>query len=511
MFVLCAAFIMPFMPDDSFISFRYAEHLADGHGLTFNVDEPPVEAYSNFLWIVVCAALHKVGLPLPAVTPYAGIALSLASLYVLWTMCRRRAPLWQQQLVPLLLLATCGPFVIYAVSGMEAALFAFLLLLVVKFGEDVAASGGWRPLAALTACGFLASLARPEGVVVFPVVLAVVAWDARREPWFRRGMRAMAVAAAIFGAATIVYHAWRVSYFNEWLPTPFLSKGAEGEGLVSGWHKNFLRYFVNWAYLSPPQGYVFLALFAIAVAGLRASAARASGDRLALAVALVLAAIYLNFVDWMPGMRYHAPIAGILLIPARHLHRVLPAAAWESAASRRRLAAVAAMVLVGSSINLSHLKSATDKMGESSRLCYVPLGEWARANLPADALLAMGDVGIVPYYSRLRTLDIHAQSLTDAYIAKQSFSADYVLAKRPDMVALSVRGVYSARTGPLHWALYKSEEFRSAYAFVGTVRNQWYEDRAYWVFVRNDHPLSDEQVRALPKGIGGQARSRLDP
>lgn len=515
-FVVCAAYVMPFMPDDSFISFRYAEHLADGHGLAFNIGEHPVEAYSNLLWIVLCAGLYKVGLSLPQVTPYVGILLGLGCLGVFWTLCRRRAPLWTQQILPLLAFASCGPFVVYAVSGMEAALFAFLLLLVVKYSEDFLDAPGWRPLAALTTAGFLAALTRPEGVVVLPAALALVAWESRRQEAFRRGLRSLAIAAAAFGVATVVYHAWRVSYFGEWLPTPFLSKGAEGQSLVSGWTKNFHRYFINWAYFAPPQGYLFAAMFGLAIAGVRAAraaGARASGDRIALALALLLFAVYVNFVDWMPGMRYHAPLAGILVVPMSQLHRLLPAAAWESASAARlrRFAALALVLLLAAGVNLSHLRHVTAKMTESARLCYVPLGEWLRTTMPAGALLAMGDVGMVPYYSGLRTLDIHPESLTDTYIAQRSFSADYVMTKRPDVIALSVRGVYSARMDPLHWELYKSEAFRIEYAFVGTVRNQWFEDRAYWIFVRNGLAVSEAQLRALPEGIGKQRRTRFDP
>ena len=34
--------------DDSFISYRYAANLADGHGITWNVGEKPVEGYTHF-------------------------------------------------------------------------------------------------------------------------------------------------------------------------------------------------------------------------------------------------------------------------------------------------------------------------------------------------------------------------------------------------------------------------------------------------------------------------------
>ena len=39
-----------FVCDDAFILFRYSRHLAEGHGLTFNVGDPaPVEGFSEFL------------------------------------------------------------------------------------------------------------------------------------------------------------------------------------------------------------------------------------------------------------------------------------------------------------------------------------------------------------------------------------------------------------------------------------------------------------------------------
>jgi arabinofuranosyltransferase len=510
-FVVCAVYAMPFMPDDSFISFRYAEHLAQGHGLTFNVGERPVEAYSNFLWIVLCAGMHKAGLGLPKATPYAGILLGWLSLCVLWTLCRRRAPLWTQQLPPLLAFATFGPFVLYAVSGMETALFALLLLLVVRYSEDLLRAPAGRRFVLLGVAGFLASLARPEGILALPVALIVVAWELRRAGRLRSAMRSLALVAGAFLVACAIYHAWRVVYFGDWLPTPFLSKGVEGTGLVTGWRMNLSSYFVNWTYYYPPQGWAFLALFVLALAGNRAAAA--AGNRIALALALVFAAVYANFVDWMPGMRYHVAILGLLFLPVASLHVLVPEAWWRSAttAHARRFAALLVVVLLVGFSGLSHLKMVTQKMEESAALCNRPLAGWLRDTLPRGALLAMADVGMVPYYSGLRTLDIHPRSLTDSYIAKRAFTADYVLARRPDVICLSVRGVYTARMDPLYWSLYKNEGFRLEYGFVGTVRDQWYQDRAYWVFVRKDLRVQVDRLRRIPAGIGKQRKTGFDP
>src|SRR5262245_36974515 len=41
--------------DDALISYRYAQHLAAGQGLVWNVGDAPVEGYTNFLFVVLIA------------------------------------------------------------------------------------------------------------------------------------------------------------------------------------------------------------------------------------------------------------------------------------------------------------------------------------------------------------------------------------------------------------------------------------------------------------------------
>ena len=51
----------PFLSDDALISFRYAERLTQGDGLTWN-DGERVEGYSNLLWVLLVAGLHRLGI-----------------------------------------------------------------------------------------------------------------------------------------------------------------------------------------------------------------------------------------------------------------------------------------------------------------------------------------------------------------------------------------------------------------------------------------------------------------
>ena len=46
--------------DDAMISMRYARNLAQGHGLVWNIGQPPVEGFTNLGWLLVMAILHLI-------------------------------------------------------------------------------------------------------------------------------------------------------------------------------------------------------------------------------------------------------------------------------------------------------------------------------------------------------------------------------------------------------------------------------------------------------------------
>ena len=70
--------IFKYQYDDSYITYRYAENLANGHGLIFNQGER-VDAASSFLFAVIISVLHKIGLN----PQLSSVILSLLSLGVI--------------------------------------------------------------------------------------------------------------------------------------------------------------------------------------------------------------------------------------------------------------------------------------------------------------------------------------------------------------------------------------------------------------------------------------------
>jgi arabinofuranosyltransferase len=511
--VACSFFMMDYLPDDSFISFRYAENLANGHGLRFNVNEPPVEGYSNLLWILFCTLLYKIGLVLPDVVPTAGVLLSIFNILLLWSLCRRRGLPSLQMLLPLLVLAGSGPVVMYAVSGMETPLYAFFLLLMLYLLEIALSGGKAVHYALLAASGFLLSLCRPEGVAAFPVMaLAVLFLKIRGKEGAvaPRAKRNLVLSVAAFAVASIAYHAWRVDYFGEWWSTPLLSKGGGGVSLLSAWIENLTFYFVKHQYYMPPVGYYYAALAIVAFVGFAMSPSTGEKKRaemVALALFVFYAAVYFNFNDWMPGMRYYAPYVAILMLPAVHVQR--PYFAASTAGPGRRSApfwlAGLAVIVLNLGV-LAEMRVIAHITQESTAKCSVALGKWLKTNIPSDRLLAVSDVGAIPYYSGLATLDIHPQSLTDIRIAKNGFNIDYIAGRDPAVIIIPSRSFAVARFYPEHFEMASDIRFDN-YRMLGVSRYDWFEDRCYWVYVKKDFPLfTDEQMSSFPNGLGSLQR-----
>jgi arabinofuranosyltransferase len=197
-----------FVCDDAFISFRYAKNLAHGHGLTFNLGEsPPVEGYSNLLWVLVAAVCEAVRVPSPAVMPWISAAIGGCLLVGLW---RRLAP----DLPPgaaagaLLAVAASPAFAVWTSSGLETMAFAaalFALAQIVWRGGSLAIA---VPLAAA------AVLLRTEGVVWVGWIAVLGAWI---RPELRRGAAVMAAAAVAVAAAQL---AFRLGWHGDWLSNP---------------------------------------------------------------------------------------------------------------------------------------------------------------------------------------------------------------------------------------------------------------------------------------------------
>lgn len=225
--VLALAWRFNFLVDDAFISFRYARHLAQGHGLVWNLGEnPPVEGFSNFLWVLLCAGIDALGAD---VLVWSRVTSVLCALALTWLVARcssaradDSSTSWST------LMFACLPSIgVWATGGLET--MAFCLAVFGCFEALVRRGATCAPIrAALFAAA--AVLLRADGFVWLACALTSAALvrslDARAEassetgaqasPW--RALRPVFAAAGAGALVLGAYLAWRYSYFGEWGP-----------------------------------------------------------------------------------------------------------------------------------------------------------------------------------------------------------------------------------------------------------------------------------------------------
>lgn len=518
LFVACSAVMMPFQPDDAFVSFRYAQNMADGHGLTFNPGERPIEGYSNFLWVLVCAAAYKVGFDLPAAMPWVGVLFGAANLLVLAGFYRRRRLTATEILVPLVLFALAAPFVTHSITGMETPLFSLLLLTAMIWADAANTGGGMISYLGLAVTGTLLALCRPEGLVAFPVIVLARRFlpvgTMKREspaPADSAGGRPLWAAAGVFALLVIAYHVWRIAYFDAAIPPSFAARFGGGGPVWRAWIENFRMYFITQGSDHLPSGYFTLLLAAGAVVGASMSPARLDWKRTeqtALVLAGVFSLIYFNFVDAMPGLRYHAALIGLFFIPGVYLQSgaMKSMTADKALVGRVKVASLVVVALAVSFSWLAYLKMGMTRTETGNQDSAVALADWLREALPGDAKLAINEAGIIPYYSDFQTVDIAPKPVVGDHPSGRWWD-DWFFDAHPDVIVLTGRGIFYATMAPEHYELVSSARFNSVYRLLGVVRYDWFEDQSFWVYIPKDRPPFDEALLdKFPLGIGSVKR-----
>ena len=215
LFVLGVRAAWFFTIDDAYITFRYSDNLAAGHGPVWNVGEDPVEGFTNFLWMLWHTPFALLGLDLPLVAKLTSLTVGAAALVLLVRYCHQRYGLISA-------LVAGGAYVVFiptyfhVTSGLETIAFATLLRRAVIVGLK-AINGQpvrtWEPPLLLVLAGML----RPEGVLA--ALPAFTAWlcinRLNRTTWLWTG------GAAVLGAG---YFTWRWTYYGHLFPNTFYVK-----------------------------------------------------------------------------------------------------------------------------------------------------------------------------------------------------------------------------------------------------------------------------------------------
>ena len=230
--------------DDAFISFRYSKHLANGEGLRFNLGtNPPVEGYSNLLWVLWCTIPELFSFDTPKWALWSNLLCGLALVaWVLLFLAKRVKPSAITVFATALFLATLPSMAVYSTGGLETMAFALALFIVF---ERLSGEREEPRIVAASVAAAAAVLLRPDGVLWAGVLCALVLGRALRERDLKLKRAAITVgviALACFGAQT----AWRYGYHGDWLPNTVRAKASMSAMTLERGGKYALSFLVHY-------------------------------------------------------------------------------------------------------------------------------------------------------------------------------------------------------------------------------------------------------------------------
>ncbi len=404
-----------FVGDDAYISFRYSQNLALGHGIVWNVGER-VEGYTNFLWVVLMAGGLRLGIQPEQLSCLIGVASGLGVLAALAHFSARSLG-WRNPFIWLapLAMASSRSFTAWSTGGLETQFFALLLwlgFLAYLREREVA-----RELPLGSACLFaLATLTRPEGGLFTAVagVFFLVEVLLRR-----RRFRSLVIWVAPWFAIVGAHFLWRYAYYGFWLPNTFTAK-VPGVWLEQGakyfltFHEDYrLAWFLPLALLPLVVERRFVhGLFAAVLAAYCAYVLAIGGDKFEFRFLVVV----FPYFYWLlaEGIRWLATQS--------------PPRTWQAAALGTASAAIAVALLAttwtGSTRPdplarrhyiemVQRTKRYADRRADEGRYLRRLIDEGV---LPGDLVLCAGGAGALPYYTRWPTVDY--RGLSDLVIAR---------------------------------------------------------------------------------------------
>ncbi|HEY0006559.1 MAG TPA: hypothetical protein VGB17_17385 [Pyrinomonadaceae bacterium] len=398
-----------FIQDDAFISFRYADQFAHGKGLVWNEGER-VEGYTNFSWTLLLSLPLRLGRD-PVIFSYlfglVSFALSLVFTY------RLAHQLYQSKdaaLLVIILLGTNYTFSCYATGGLETQLQACLFVSAIYLTTRALETGDWsnNRLLTLSILLSLALLTRPDSALLLAVILPVALFSLVQSKMARR-QKLFGLLSLILPMAVLVggWLAWKVSFYGNVLPNTFYAKvSPSASGILRG--IAYFNLFLQSYWLIPfPLIFLFFAPKLLRQPN-RALLIPAVVTLLWLAYMISVGGDFMEFRFLVPVLPLIFTLFGWLIFVQLKM--------------RRMQMALTALILAGS---LHHALTfapvnGVNSIPELSSLCdgWQRVGKALGKELDHNSGLTIATTaaGAVPYYSRLKTVDMFG--LNDPWVAR---------------------------------------------------------------------------------------------
>jgi hypothetical protein len=413
--------------DDSYITYRYAENLASGKGLIFNVEDKTNSA-SSMLWTLLLAAWYWIaGTATPVFALWVSVvcaALTSATLFQTVRLRHTKNFNLGSLLAPVIFLSA-SPVIYWVYSGMETSLFLFLLALSIFLSQRVFVLRIYSTSSFLlvSLVFILLTLVRWEGALVALVLSFFIIIKARgpgaqttRKSFLLRALPMCSTVFTVF-SLLIFYR----SYYGFLVPDSIFFKRIS-DYYTLGFVDSFLQvikfFVVAWWW----PALIFIILLVIYSLYL---VVRRHEFKLLRIVAIptmtmMSLMIFLSMSSYGDAYRYQVPMAVPLSIIVGQMFyliqeikpSLIPTNALKDFDSRSvfsfiGLVMVVLLLIWNSSARAYQLTSFLNL--QESRIIA---GKWLNENLEAGTVVLSSDIGAISYYAKdMRIID--ASGLTN--------------------------------------------------------------------------------------------------
>ncbi len=444
---LSQALYFDFTQDDAFITFRYAANFLNGDGLVYNIGER-VEGYTNFLWMIIMILGKLAGIDFVIFSRLAGMLCGVGTIIFTWFI--GRIIFDRQSILPGLCSFTLGTilsFGYWSVAGLETAAFSMMAVGAIYFYL--------RKSYSVIYFLVLATLLRPEGGLVFGIILAHNLFSTKSFSKY---------AKTIFAAYVILlipYAIFKWTYFSALLPNPFYAKtGFNLKQLLNG--LEYTGTFL-WHYLA---GGLFLVPFLLVYK-------KWSHHIRLISVFLLIYAVYIVLIggDVLKVHRFFVPLfPGLILVSIYGFIKLFKS---------KIIVLISLILLLSWQIYIP--SEYIDTYHRAERALNSKMNQTIDHLLDADKTkfsIGVSTIGIVGYRLMGHTV-IDLLGLTDSTIARHpekpipglittwkedSYNSEYVLSRQPDYIMFSTEFKPSA---PAERALFLYSTFLGSYRTTG--------------------------------------------
>ncbi len=435
-------YVWNFTVDDAFISFRYSEHLANGFGLVWNIGQPPVEGYSNFLWVLIVALLFLLKLNPVSSTKVIGLLSVFGIIVLFWFITNdifeNKKNKYTAFTISTIFLLINPYTAIHVVSGLETMFYAFLLLGVVYSAWKIIVFPNSKFIWLFAFTALLLSLTRPEGILISLALILSIIYVSYKKNNNSINLISFLPVLILYLIPIITYNVFRVSYFHELFPLPFLVK------IVNGitFPVDFLYAVI---YLIP-----FIIIMLISVHLKKQNIGSIENRQITyFKYFLLILGITFFFADIVyvrtPLMnfsqRFFYPsfvmfylafgIAISMLFNEIGKFNIKLTKTNQIKFSSVIIVLVLVFLVLANSYGISDLKEQHD-YGVSFEKSYIPIGKTLSTFSDDNYTVAFADSGAVAYYSKWNFLDLGG--LNDKFIAENGVTTEYLEQTNPELV-----------------------------------------------------------------------------